>query len=254
MITELPKNWKDLQDKVNFIFSCVGLISEKEKQIQTPRGSVEIDVYAVDPLSVDKIIYIVECKNWSNKIPQTVIHSFVTVMQETGSNIGYIISKKGFQKGATEYVNSTNIRLFTFEAFQKHYLNSWYKNYFAPEIFKADKNLFQFTEPINSRRFRYQEHLNAQQKLEFERLLDKYTPFSNLVLILGSQGSKYINIFSANKYDIVSLEEIAIALNKCFQRKYSFENYIEALETIKTLIDNGVSEFVDVFGKNIFID
>ena len=254
MITKQPKSWKDLQDKVDFIFSCVGLISEKEKKLQTPRGTVEIDVFAVDPLSLDKIIYLVECKNWCNRVPQTVVHGFVTVMHETGSNIGYIISKKGFQKGATEYVNSTNIRLFTFEAFQNHYFDSWYKKYFAHEIFASSKNLIQFTEPINARRFNFQKHLTKQRSLIFEKLFNKYSLFSNLVLILGSQSAKFINVFSIQKPGVLSLEEIEIALFGCFQKKYSFESYMEALDTIKVLIENGVSDFVEVFGTNIFSD
>lgn len=121
MITAEPKNWKDLQIKVNYILSCVGLVSEIEKSINTPRGSVAIDVFAYDPNSLDKIRYIIECKNWNKKVPQNVIHSFTTVMQETGANIGYIISKKGFQNGAKEYINYTNIRLFSYDEFQNHY-------------------------------------------------------------------------------------------------------------------------------------
>jgi len=117
MITEEPTNWKDLQDKVNFILNGVGLKSEKEVSLNTPRGSVVIDVYVLDPKSVDQIKYIIECKNWNNSIPQTVVHSFTTVMNETGDNIGYIISKKGFQKGTLEYSDNTNIKLFSYNQF-----------------------------------------------------------------------------------------------------------------------------------------
>jgi hypothetical protein len=206
----------------------------------------------VDPLSVDKIIYIVECKNWSSKIPQTVVHGFVTVMQETGSNIGYIISKKGFQKGATDYVNSTNIRLFTFEDFQKHYFNSWYKNYFSTQILIANTNLVLLTEPLSWKIDKYTKHINEHQKLQFEKLLDKYSLFSDLVLILGRESNS--NIFSSNKYEAVPLEHIEAALFDCFKKKYSFGSYLEALETLKTLIDKVVAEFVEVLGSNIFVD
>ena len=126
MITKEPKDWRDLQDKVNSILNDIGLNSKKEVNLKTPRGTVEIDVYAIDPKSIDKIKYIIECKNWNNKIPQTIIHSFITIMNETGGNIGYVITKKGFQKGAIEYSNNTNIRLFSYIQFQEHYLKIWY--------------------------------------------------------------------------------------------------------------------------------
>ena len=57
--------WKDLQNKVGLLINQIGLEAEIEKKIETPRGEVEVDVFAIDPDSVDKISYIVECKNWN---------------------------------------------------------------------------------------------------------------------------------------------------------------------------------------------
>lgn len=57
-----PSNWQSLQEGVCSIFNEIGLEAEIGKRIETPRGTVEIDVYAVDQNSVDKIKYIVECK------------------------------------------------------------------------------------------------------------------------------------------------------------------------------------------------
>ncbi|MDY6857581.1 MAG: restriction endonuclease [Thermodesulfobacteriota bacterium] len=71
-----PNTWQDLQINVNQILLEIGLQSEIGKIIETPRGSVEIDVYAIDTNSVDQIKYIIECKNWANAIPQSVVHSF----------------------------------------------------------------------------------------------------------------------------------------------------------------------------------
>lgn len=110
----LPTNWKDLQNGVQRIFRNVGLYAEVEANVETPRGSVNVDVLAIDPKSVDKIRYIVECKNWSNSVPQSVVHSFTTVMHETGANIGFIISKHGLQQGAKQYTQNTNITGMTY--------------------------------------------------------------------------------------------------------------------------------------------
>jgi len=253
MITEPPKNWNDLQDKVNYIFNCIGLHSEKEKVLETPRGTTEVDVFAIDPQSIDKIKYIVECKNWNNKVPQTIVHAFTTVMYETGSNIGYIISKEGFQKGATEYVKSTNIKLFTYEEFQNHYFETWYKKYFAAEISNASNELIQFTEPQNSRRFRYQKHLNKAGEEELNQLIEKHSLFSNFILIVSNPYGEFINIFSEDKSPILSLKDIQSALFECFKRKYDFNNYVDALETIKSIIKTATEEFIKVFGTNIFL-
>ena len=113
-----PQNWRDLQTSVCKIFNEIGLTAEERKIISTPRGKVEVDVYAVDLNSVDKIQYLVECKNWKAAIPQTVVHSFNTVVQEIGANIGFIISRKGLQTGAVEFTKNTNITGLTFAELQ----------------------------------------------------------------------------------------------------------------------------------------
>ena len=61
-----PDKWQDLQLGVKRIFRNVGLSSDIEVNIPTPRGSVNVDVLAIDGLSLDNIKYIVECKNWSS--------------------------------------------------------------------------------------------------------------------------------------------------------------------------------------------
>lgn len=112
-----PSTWQELQINVNQILLEIGLESEIGKTIETPRGNVEIDVYAIDTKSVDRIKYIIECKNWANAIPQSVVHAFTTIMHESGGNIGYIISQKGLQSGAESYTKNTNIRGLTYLEF-----------------------------------------------------------------------------------------------------------------------------------------
>ena len=144
-----PKSWKELQSGVCRIFNEIGLEAETEKDIKTPRGSIELDVFALDPGSDDKIQYVVECKNWKNSIPQSVVHSFTTVMHEVGANIGYIVSQRGLQKGAKDYIKNTNIRGVTYSEFQNHYFGIWIDKYFCPTVGNAADSLMQYTEPIN---------------------------------------------------------------------------------------------------------
>ena len=106
----LPKDWRELQAGVCRLFSEIGLTAEVEASLKTPRGTITVDVFAVDNQSVDKIKYIVECKNWDATIPQTIVHAFTTVMHETGANLGFIVSKYGLQSGATMYAGYTNIQ------------------------------------------------------------------------------------------------------------------------------------------------
>lgn len=165
-----PEDWRDLQSGVQRIFRNVGLSADVEVNLETPRGSVNVDVMAVDVRSVDKVRYIVECKNWGSAIPQSVVHSFTTVMHETGANIGFIISKHGLQQGAKRYTHNTNIIGMTYLEFQQRYFEAWWKRYFCPLVGDAADNPLQYTEPCNSLRDRAYENLSPQDQQKFDRL------------------------------------------------------------------------------------
>lgn len=81
---------------------------------------MNVDVCAVDRRSLDKIKYIVKCKNWNTTVPQSVFNSFTTVMHETGANIGFIVSKYGLQSGAKQYTRNTNITGFWFGYYTRY--------------------------------------------------------------------------------------------------------------------------------------
>ncbi|WP_133970776.1 MULTISPECIES: restriction endonuclease [Pseudomonas] len=166
----LPQDWRDLQSGVQRIFRNVGLSAEVEVDLDTPRGSVNVDVLAVDVQSVDKIKYIVECKNWGSAIPQAVVHSITTVMHETGANIGFIISKHGLQKGAQRYTQNTNIVGMTYLEFQQRYFEAWWTRYFCPLIGDTADTPLQYVEPCNGVRDRAYDALSPEQKEKFDLL------------------------------------------------------------------------------------
>ncbi|ELP5717210.1 restriction endonuclease [Enterobacter asburiae] len=166
----LPDDWRELQAGVQRIFRNVGMKADVEVDLQTPRGTINVDVLAIDTRSVDKIKYIVECKNWSNSIPQSVVHSFTTVMHETGANIGFIVTKQGLQQGAIQYTKNTNIVGMTYLEFQERYFEAWWKRYFCPRIGDAADEPFQYVEPFNSHRDREYDRLTPEKQDCFDRL------------------------------------------------------------------------------------
>lgn len=169
-----PKNWQDLQTGVQRILRNVGLSAEVEVDLKTPRGSVNVDVFAIDLRSLDKIKYIVECKNWNTAVPQSVVHLFTTVMHETGANIGFIVSKYGLQSGAEQYTKNTNIIGLTYLEFQQRYFEAWWKRYFCPRIGDAADRVLQYTEEFNQRRDNAYESLSPEKQKIFSQLKYQY--------------------------------------------------------------------------------
>ena len=134
-----PNNWKELQNFVGQMFNECGFTTEVSKTVDLVRGKKEIDVYTQDNSSEYKPIILVECKFWGKPISQETIHSFRTVVADFGANLGFIVSKNGFQSGSYEAVKNTNVRLVSLKELEKEYYIKWKQNLAKRYMPYADK-------------------------------------------------------------------------------------------------------------------
>jgi len=178
----MPNDWRDLQNQVGLILQECGLNCEIEKEIQTVRGAVNIDVYAEDTTNQPTTIYLCECKYWQSAIPKTVIHAFRTVVSDFGANWGFIISSAGFQSGAFDAAANSNVRLLTWSEFQDLFENRWIEQYMMPHLQHVVEPLVDYTEPINSRVFRKADELDEQRQNRFSYLRGQYADLAFLAL------------------------------------------------------------------------
>jgi hypothetical protein len=172
---DLPKDWKDLQSRVAQIFLEMGLETKIGQIVQLVRGKKEIDVFAEDKIQSPFITYICECKNWNTFVPQETVHSFRTVLQDYGANYGFIISRKGFQSGAYEVAQYTNIKLLTWHEFQQLFLTRWAKAS-VKRISKLRLILSNYTEPINTAVDKRIQKLDQNKQFEVLQLKTLYEP------------------------------------------------------------------------------
>lgn len=245
-----PTDWRSLQAGVCRLFNEIGLTANTEVRLATPRGTVEVDVYAVDENSVDKIKYIVECKNWDAAIPQSVVHAFTTVMHETGANIGFIVSRNGLQSGARRYTESTNMIGLTYAEIQTRYLGQWWRKFFCVQTAAAVDSAFQYVEPINSRRERAVTALPDGEQRRFRDLQVRYGPFVMLVQFMKidrlipycfSEIPPSIEVYKEK------LNE-QLGVTDHFQAFYYRDLLVEICGTANVI----EREFNSVFGRNIF--
>ncbi|KKB02724.1 restriction endonuclease [Pantoea anthophila] len=248
----LPASWQDLQFGVQRIFRNLGLNAEVEVDLETPRGSVNVDVLATDIRSLDKITYIVECKNWGNNIPQSVVHSFTTVMHETGANVGFIISKHGLQQGAKRYTKNTNIIGMTYLEFQQRYFEAWWRRYFCPRIGGAADEPLQYVEPMNGKRDKEYAKLSPQAQEEFIQLERER---GMLVMVMAMMDASSYSPSMRHLGDIPNnfeefkekvLTQIAPGID------YRCNTYRELLEIILEYLADTKARFDAIFGGAIF--
>jgi len=143
---EPPVDWKDLQSKVSLVWQGTGLKTEVEKTIQTVRGKVNVDVFAINDRELPHFVNIAECKHWEHSVPKHVVHSLRTVIADYGANAGYIVSKAGFQSGAIEAAINTNDYLKDFEDFQNTFRIRYISN-MVDEVEKVAYPLRMYLDP-----------------------------------------------------------------------------------------------------------
>lgn len=210
LITSIvPDGWKELETLVAAILNECGMDARHQVNLDLPRGNVDVDVYAEE--TVDGIVHriVCECKNWKHNIPKEVVHAFRTVMQETGANRGYIISRMGFQSGSVEAAKATNVNLVTFEEFQERYFDKWYRHRCrAIEDRIGDFNTYY--EPIGAPGY----HLlqSDDERAAYDEVLNRYL-FAGLMLM---RFSPYLGMIDkrvpAMPFDLAKMDEHGVVI------------------------------------------
>jgi hypothetical protein len=191
MITEAsPQSWQDLQTQVARVLQECGFTVEIERTVDTVRGSVEIDVFAVEAVDSRTYTTLVECKNWAARVPKSVIHAFRTVVADSGANVGYIVSRAGFQSGALSAAELTNVRLVTWEEFQDGFERTWLHRFFVPVMTDELDALFTYTEPLLPR---WYHELDDEAQRRYLALREEHAPLGMLLVVLFSSYSRFLD-------------------------------------------------------------
>ncbi|MCK1281790.1 restriction endonuclease [Bradyrhizobium sp. 61] len=175
----VPDGWAQLEESVAVILSECGMAVQHQVRLPLPRGHYDVDVLAEE--TVEGITYriICECKNWRTNVPQEKVHAFRTIMQETGANRGYIISRTGFQVGAIAAAQATNIELVTYAQFQELYFTKWFgKRLWAIEHSVGNFNVYY--EPLG--RPGYHLLQNDEHRAAYDAIWNKYC-FAGVMLM-----------------------------------------------------------------------
>ncbi len=139
------KNWKQFQKQIAAFFGECGYLSENEKSVELVRGKKAIDT-KVQVRNEFDLLVLVECKYLNKPVNQEVVHAFRTVMQDSGANVGYIVSRKGFQSGAKDAIVKTSIKLRTIDELIEDFFKVWKIN-LAKKYSDLSNNLFPYWDP-----------------------------------------------------------------------------------------------------------
>lgn len=174
LISSPPTDWKALQAEVARILSECGMETEVEHPLPLVRGQADIDVYAVDRDNQPPIIYACECKHWASAVPQTIVHAFRQVVTDAGANCGLLIAKSGFQSGAYEAADKSNVKLLTWEQFNSIFAERWVDNHLRPTLESINEPLVDYTEEMNTKVIRHTMPFDDSRRTQFAGLRERH--------------------------------------------------------------------------------
>lgn len=192
-----PSDWREFQDYVSQLFNELGYSATVGKIINSARGNYEIDVFVEDRINIPNSTILIECKYWNTLVPQDVIFSFESRVQNSGANKGYVVSKKGFQSGAYDAIQNTVIEILDFESL----LNMYYQLWITSRIDLANKKLAFFDEGKYDVLFEadcrvlsdeYGFYAESQRK-EFRTIMSFYSYLHSLYINLKSNTLDILN-------------------------------------------------------------
>ncbi|WP_264273354.1 restriction endonuclease [Duffyella gerundensis] len=111
--------WYQFQEDIKSHFIALGAYAETNVKVEGARGEHDIDVLVKSKFLGGDVTWLIEAKDWKTKIPKEKALAFQAIVQDVGADRGFIISDKGFQRGAIKCVNKSNVSLRTFEDLKK---------------------------------------------------------------------------------------------------------------------------------------
>lgn len=101
--------WRAYEEDVATFFRSLGLDAKVEHVVEGVRSKHAIDVYVTFEKWGITHIWIVECKLHARPVTKADIETLKSIAHEVGASLAFILSESGFQAGALEAAQQTNV-------------------------------------------------------------------------------------------------------------------------------------------------
>ncbi|MDF9620331.1 restriction endonuclease [Pseudomonas entomophila] len=190
--------WYQFQEDICSYFRSIGASAETNVTMQGVRTSHDVDVLVRTKYLGEDLVWIVEAKQWKSRVNKLQVLALRTIVEDVGADRAFIISEVGFQSGAYEAAESSNVKLKTYEELKidtRHFVES--------EIIKAYKKRLEL---IEARYWSHKKSIRKKYGLRGE-IWDFPVNFSGMALLQTAQAA----IFSAETNDYpINLETFLV--------------------------------------------
>jgi restriction system protein len=103
--------WKDYQEEAAEFFRSLGLDANTDVTIKGARTKHDVDVLVKSHHYGFDVTWIVECKHWKERVSKLHVLALRAIVTDVGADRGILLSEAGFQSGAVEAANLTNVQV-----------------------------------------------------------------------------------------------------------------------------------------------
>lgn len=107
-------DWYQFQEEICDYFESIGASAETNVTVKGVRTSHDIDVLVKTKFLGEDLTWIIEAKKWKKRVNKLQVLGLRTIADDIGADRAFIISEAGFQSGAFEASENTNVKLKTF--------------------------------------------------------------------------------------------------------------------------------------------
>lgn len=108
-------DWYKFQEEICAYFNSIGAEAKTNQSVQGVRTSHDIDILVKTKFLGEDLTWVIEAKNWKTRVPKEKVLALRTIVDDIGADRGFIVSLSGFQSGAFEAAENSNVKLRTIE-------------------------------------------------------------------------------------------------------------------------------------------
>ncbi len=107
----MADGWREYQEEAAEFFRSLGLSAETDVTLQGVRTTHDIDVVVKSKHVGFEVLWLVECKHWKSPVSKLHVLGLREITSDIGADRGILLSESGFQAGAIEAANLTNVQV-----------------------------------------------------------------------------------------------------------------------------------------------
>lgn len=107
----MANDWKDYQVEAAAFFRSLGLNATTNASVKGVRTSHDVDVLVKSTHVGFEVVWIVECKHWKTPVSKLHVLALREIIADIGADRGIILCETGFQSGAIEAAQLTNVQV-----------------------------------------------------------------------------------------------------------------------------------------------